>query len=79
MREDQRRECRDRRRQEGRSTRRESQIPGDPEPWEEGHSWEHSLAVADFTLEEKPNSTLGAEHNLQREPCREQMQLHDWN
>lgn len=52
MREDQRRECRDRRRQEGRSTRRESQIPGDPEPWEEGRSWEHSLAVADFTLEE---------------------------
>lgn len=27
----------------------------------------------------KPNSTLGAEHNLQREPCREQMQLHDWS
>lgn len=52
MREDQRRECRDRRRQEGRSTRRESQIPGDPEPWEEGRSWEHSLAVADFILEE---------------------------
>lgn len=60
MREGQRGKCQDRRRQEGAgggrsgalSTRRESQRSGDPEPWEEGCSWEHSLAVAGFTLEE---------------------------